>query len=336
MQVLNKLIKLYSLLFVMLLMASSVKAHEVRPALLEVKEIRAGVFDIMFKIPAIGDEVVKLIPIFPDDFEPLGPVSSQFVPGAFVQRFTLKSKNGDRLFGKEIIFEGLSSLQIDVLIQMQFNDGTNISAIVQPKSPVFKVPERGSKAQVAGSYFNMGVFHILSGIDHLLFVLALLLIVVNFKKLLKTITAFTLAHSVTLALAALGMVNVPPAPTEAIIALSIVFLCVEIINSRQGKPSITEKYPWIVAMIFGLFHGLGFAGALSDIGLPPHEIPLSLFMFNVGVEAGQVMFLGAVLFLKLIIAKININWPEGSWKLLPYVIGSLAVFWVIQRTLSFI
>ena len=132
------------------------------------------------------------------------------------------------------------------------------------------------------------------------------------------------------------MVNVPQAPTEAIIAMSIVFLCVEIINSKQGKPSITEKYPWIVAMIFGLFHGLGFAGALSEVGLPPHEIPLALFMFNVGVEAGQVMFLAVVLIIKILISRLKINWPTGSWKLLPYAIGSLAAFWVIQRTLSFI
>ena len=336
MQVLNSVIRYCLLLFVMFLLGTSVKAHEVRPALIEVKELDAGVYDVMFKIPALGNQVIKLNPLFPEGFEPLGPVVSQFVPGAFVQRFTLHSKTGEKLFGKEIIFEGLTSLQIDVLVQMQFNDGTSISAIVQPKSPVFKVPERGSSAQVAGSYFNMGVFHILSGIDHLLFVLALLLIVVDYKKLLKTITAFTLAHSVTLALAALGMVNVPQAPTEAIIAMSIVFLCVEIINSKQGKPSITEKYPWIVAMVFGLFHGLGFAGALTEVGLPQHEIPLALFMFNVGVEVGQVMFLAVVLIIKVLISRLKINWPQDIWKLLPYAIGSLAAFWVIQRTLSFI
>lgn len=325
------------LFFIVFLISIIAEAHEVRPALIKIKEIQDGVYDIMFKIPALGNQVVKLNPLFPEEFEPLGPVVSHFVPGAFIQRFTLHSNARERLFGKEIYFEGLSSLQIDVLVQMQFNDGTNISGIVQAKSPVFKVPERGSKANVASSYFNMGVFHILSGIDHLLFVLALMLLIVNNNlKLLKTITAFTLAHSVSLALAALGLVNIPSAPTEAIIALSIVFLCVEIFNSKKGKYSMAKKYPWIVAMIFGLFHGLGFAGALSEVGLPPHEIPLALLMFNVGVEVGQVLFILAILVLTGIGNRLHIKWPAWSWKLLPYGIGSIAAFWTIERIVSFL
>lgn len=336
MQVLNRYIKLYTLLFLVFLMGTSVKAHEVRPALLEVKELSQGVYDVMFKIPAIGNQVIKLSLVFPNNFEPIGPAGPILKPGALVTRFTLKSTAGESLFGKQIFFEGLSSLQIDVLVNMEFADGSTISGIVQPKSPIFKVPERGSTAQVAGSYFQMGVFHILSGTDHLLFVFALMLIVVNYKKLLKTITAFTLAHSITLALAALGIVNIPSAPTEAIIALSIVFLSLEIINVKKGRPSITAKYPWSIAMIFGLFHGLGFAGALSEIGLPPHEIPIALLMFNLGVEAGQILFLGVAILVKIIIAKLSIKWPEWSWKLLPYTIGSLSAFWVIQRALSMI
>lgn len=317
-------------------MGTSIKAHEVRPALLEVKELSPGVYDIMFKIPAIGNQVIKLSTKFPDNFVPIGPVIPILKPGALVSRFTLKSTVGESLFGKEIFFEGLTSLQIDVLVTMEFADGSTISGIVQPKSPIFKVPDRGSTSQVAGSYFQMGVFHILSGTDHLLFVFALMLIVVNYKKLLKTITAFTLAHSITLALAALGIVNVPSAPTEAIIALSIVFLSLEIINVKKGRPSITEKHPWSIAMIFGLFHGLGFAGALSEIGLPPHEIPIALLTFNLGVEAGQIMFLAVALLAKVLISKLSIPLPEWSWKVLPYAIGSLAAFWVVQRTLSFL
>jgi hypothetical protein len=139
-----------------------------------------------------------------------------------------------------------------------------------------------------------------------------------------------------LGLAVLGMVNIPPAPTEAIIALSIVFLAVEIIHVRQGKYSLTESYPWIVAMIFGLFHGLGFAGALTQIGLPANEIPLALLMFNVGVETGQVMFILAVLLVIAGLKIVKINWPEWSWKLLPYAIGAIASFWVVQRTISFL
>jgi hypothetical protein len=158
--------------------------------------------------------------------------------------------------------------------------------------------------------------------------------------LFKTITAFTVAHSITLALASLGFVHVPPGPTEAVIALSIVFLAVEIIHSRQGKFSLTEQYPWIVAMTFGLFHGLGFAGALSEVGLPQHEIPLALLMFNVGVELGQIAFVFVVLavmgLLGIATAKVPAIAPIGRWQLVPYVIGCVAAFWTIERTISFL
>ena len=327
-----KVLKSAGLFIVIVLFSIVSKAHEVRPALLTVYETEPGIFDITLKIPAIGDRIIKLVPVFPEGFELLGSPLSRALPGAYVEHLTLKAVDGETLFGKKIIMEGLTALQIDVVVQMEFADGTSVSAIVQPKSPVFEVPERGSKSQVAGSYFGMGVFHILSGIDHLLFVLALMLIVSNYWKLLKTITAFTVAHSITLALAALGMVNVPSAPTEAIISLSIVFLCVEIIHSKQGKISLTEKYPWIVAMIFGLFHGLGFAGALAEVGLPPHEIPLALVMFNLGVEAGQIMFLVVILVVIAVLNRLKISWPQGSWKLAPYVIGSLAAFWTPARS----
>jgi hypothetical protein len=158
--------------------------------------------------------------------------------------------------------------------------------------------------------------------------------------LLKTITAFTVAHSITLALASLGFVHVPPGPTEAVIALSIVFLAVEIIHSRQGKFSLTERCPWVVAMTFGLFHGLGFAGALSEIGLPQHEIPLALLMFNVGVESGQIAFVLVMLCLLVLFRYVCVKAPAvevlSRWQLVPYGIGCVAMFWTIQRTMSFL
>ena len=325
-----------SFLFIMALATNSVLAHEVRPAVLKIKELGSDIYQVTLKVPALGDRHIRLKPIFPENFVPLAPAVSRKMEGSFIEQITLSSTKGETLFGKEIIMEGLTELQIDVIVQMEFADGSSISGIVQPKSPVFEIPERGSKAKIVSSYFNMGVFHILSGIDHLLFVLALMLLVVDFKKLLKTITAFTLAHSVTLALAALGFVNIPSAPTEAIIALSIVFLSMEIIQSRKGEKSITAKYPWIVAMIFGLFHGLGFAGALSEIGLPQHEIPLALLMFNVGVEVGQIMFITAVFLILIVTKKFIPKWPDRSWKLIPYAIGSIAAFWTIERISSFI
>lgn len=326
-----------TLLFIAFFLAISTGlAHEIRPGLLQVNEVGRGIYNVTWKVPALGDRVIRLIPVFPEGFEPAGPSAPSLRSGAYIEQLTLSSQRGESLFGKEILLEGLSALQIDVMVQMEFLDGSTLSALVQPKDPVFRVPERGSKAQVAGSYFTMGVEHILGGIDHLLFVLALMLIVTGTWKLLKTITAFTVAHSITLALASLGMVNVPSAPTEAVIALSIVFLCVEIIRSRQGEKSLTEMYPWIVAMAFGLFHGLGFAGALSEVGLPQHEILLALFMFNIGVEAGQILFVLVVLAIGLALKRINLSWPEWSWKVIPYAIGSIAAFWVVQRTISFL
>ena len=181
----------------------------------------------------------------------------------------------------------------------------------------------------------LGVEHIIFGIDHLLFVLALLLIVKGIGKLVKTVTAFTIAHSITLVLAALGFVHVPGPPVEAIIALSIAFVAMEIIRQRQGHEGITARSPWLVAFTFGLLHGFGFAGALSEIGLPEQEIPLSLLFFNVGVEAGQLLFVGAVLAFTFLIKKTKVELPKWAPLIPPYAIGSLAMFWVIERVAGF-
>jgi hypothetical protein len=180
----------------------------------------------------------------------------------------------------------------------------------------------------------MGIIHILGGVDHLLFLFALMLIVSGFWKLLKTVTAFTLAHSVTLALATLGFVHVPPKPTEAVISLSILFLAAEIVRKQQGDVGLTERLPWLVTLAFGLFHGLGFAGALSQIGVPAHEVPLALLMFNVGVETGQIAFIVVVVALLAALRRLPLSLPQGFWRLAPYSIGSLAAFWTLQRLVA--
>lgn len=189
------------------------------------------------------------------------------------------------------------------------------------------------------TYLLLGVEHILGGIDHLLFVLALLLLVKGIRRLVATVTAFTLAHSLTLAGATLGFVTMPGPPVEAAIALSIVFVAAEVIHSRQGKSGLTERFPWVVAFTFGLFHGFGFAGALTDIGLPQNSIPLALLFFNVGVEMGQLLFIAAVLGLiwlgRKLANRLCLPHPKWTWAVPPYVIGSLAVFWLIQRIAAF-
>ena len=315
--------------------AMQVNAHEIRPALLDIKERDSGWFDVIWKIPTRGDRMLAITPQLPDSLELLGSPSVKDIPGARIEHSTYKS-NGEPLVGKTIVIDGLSAQQIDVLLHIQLADGTTHSAILRPGSPEFTIPLQASKLEVAGSYWRLGVVHILKGVDHLLFVLALLLIVSGFGPVITAVTAFTVAHSITLALATLGFVHVPSAPTEAIIALSILFLASEIIRQRNGEIGLTERYPWMIAFIFGLFHGLGFAGALSAIGVPQHEVPLALFMFNVGVETGQLLFIAVVLSLFKLLRRLPVTVPQGAWRVLPYGIGGVAAFWTIQRVMSFL
>ncbi|MGI9457451.1 MAG: HupE/UreJ family protein, partial [Aeoliella sp.] len=304
-----------------------------------INEREPGYYDVQWLVPALGEMSLPIQPVFPECMKPVGPPSAHAAPGAILQYFSFKT-DGAPIAGETILIDGLAGVQIDVLLRIQLANGDRHSIILRPKSPSFVIPERATKGAVSWSYLKMGVEHIIGGIDHLLFVLALVIIVPNRWMLLKTITAFTVAHSITLALASLGLVNVPSGPTEAVIALSIVFLAVEIVHSRRGKFSLAERYPWVVAMTFGLFHGLGFAGALSEVGLPQHEIPLALLMFNVGVELGQIAFVMVIL---LLLACIRILFrafpkvgPVAKRQLVPYVIGCVAAFWTIERTIGFL
>jgi len=315
--------------------AMPANADEIRPALLDIKERNTGLFAVTWKVPTRGDRVLAITPQLPDSLELLGSPTVQDVPGARIEHATYKN-NGESLTGQSIVIDGLAALQTDVLLLIQLQDGTQHSAILRPASPEFTIPLEASKLEIAGDYWRMGTIHILEGVDHLLFVLALLLIVSGLGPLVKAVTAFTVAHSITLALATLGVVQVPSAPTEAIIALSILFLASEIIHQRNGVIGITERYPWVIAFFFGLFHGLGFAGALSEIGVPQHGVPLALFMFNVGVETGQLLFIAVILSLFQLLRRIPVTVPQGAWRVLPYSIGSVAAFWTIDRVMSFL
>jgi hydrogenase/urease accessory protein HupE len=330
---------LQRLFFVVVLMglftAMPASADEIRPALLDIKEQNTGLFAVTWKVPTRGDRVLAITPRLPNSLELLGSPTIQDMPGARIEHATYKN-TGESLTGQTIAIDGLLAVQTDVLLLIQLQDGTQHSAILRPASPEFTIPLEASKLQVAGDYWRMGTIHILEGADHLLFVLALLLIVAGIGQLVKAVTAFTVAHSITLALATLGVVHVPAAPTEAIIALSILFLATEIVHKHNGQFSLTERYPWVIAFTFGLFHGLGFAGALSEIGVPQHEVPLALFMFNVGVETGQLLFIAVVVSLIALLKRLPLNAPQGSWRVLPYAIGSVAAFWTIERVVSFL
>lgn len=310
-------------------------ADEIRPALLDIREQSTGLFEVTWKVPMRGDRTLAITAHLPKTLERLGTPTVQTRPGARIERATYKN-NEANLTGQTVFIDGLAALQTDVLLLIQLQDGTQHSAILRPGSPEFTIPLEASKLQIAADYWRMGATHILEGVDHLLFVLALILIVNGMRSLLWAVTAFTVAHSITLALATLDVVKMPSAPTEAIISLSIVFLAAEIIHKQNGIIGITERYPWVIAFLFGLFHGLGFAGALSEIGVPQHEVPLALLMFNVGVECGQILFIFIVVGLIKILHKLPITIPQGAWRLMPYSIGSLAAFWTIERTLSFL
>jgi hydrogenase/urease accessory protein HupE len=322
------------LLFCTLATPSSL-ADEFRPALLEITQTESAWYSVRWKVPLQNGRPLAISPVLPEHLEQIGPASTRIFQGSAIEESTWKSESGS-LVGSTIEIANLPAIPIDVIVQIVLADGSQHSAILRPASPSYVVPERADKWTVAGSYWKIGTIHILEGYDHLLFVLALLLIVPSLWLLFKTITAFTLAHSISLALATLGVVTVPGPPTEAVIALSILFLAVEIVHSREGRLTLTERIPWVIALVFGLVHGLGFAGALAEVGLPQQEIPLALLMFNVGVETGQILFVGVVLLLVAAIKRAPFEWPKGSWRLAPYAIGGIAAFWTLQRIDSFI
>ena len=309
-------------------------AHESRPAYLEITESQANVFDITWRRPALGEMVLSMRPVFPPHCAVQGSVANYFSPGAHVSRWTLQCP-APGLIDHSIYIDGLAQTITDVLVRLQFLDGTTQTQILKPNATTMVVKGAPSTWQVISDYAVLGVEHILGGIDHLLFVLCLLLIVKRNWILVKTVTAFTVAHSITLAMATLGFVKVPQAPVEAVIALSILFLAVELVKQQHGKSDLAMRAPWIVAFIFGLLHGFGFAGALSEVGLPQSDIPLALLMFNVGVELGQLLFIAAVLLTILLwrrLIKMELRWLP---KVAVYSIGSVASFWVIERVMSF-
>jgi len=308
-------------------------AHEVRPAYLELREEQAGEFSVLWKTPMRGEMRLSLAPEFLGRTERLTPVALRDTGGAAVQTWRLRAV--EPLRGQTLHIRGLEGTMTDALVRIEFADGSAWVKRLTPQEPAATVPARQGGWSVAGEYLRLGVEHILGGVDHLLFVLALLFLVSGFGRLVKTVTAFTAAHSITLALATLGFVHVPQRPVEAVIALSIVFVAAEIVHLRKGREGVAARAPWVVAFTFGLLHGFGFAGALSEVGLPAGHIPLALLFFNVGVEVGQLLFIAAVLSLVALLRRGRMPLPGWADMVPPYAIGSVAMFWVIQRVAAF-
>jgi hydrogenase/urease accessory protein HupE len=328
----TRIVAWLSLLVAILLPIESAYAHEVRPGFLELREVAPNDFLMAWKVPALGAFRLAMEPILPDTCRTIEEPTSLQVGGAFIEHRRVRCDRS--LAGQMIAIDHLDATLTDVLVRIQSADGSVRSARLTPSSPGFTVPEQPGALMVLRAYIGLGVEHILSGIDHLLFVLCLLLLVRGIRNLLATVTAFTLAHSITLALATLGIVRVAAAPVEATIALSIVFLASELVRGDAGRGATTRSYPWLVAFSFGLLHGLGFAGALAEVGLPQGEVPLALFAFNVGVELGQLAFVAVVLSLVRVIRAMPLRLPAWAPAATGYVIGSVAAFWVFARLAS--
>ncbi|MBG7631778.1 MAG: HupE/UreJ family protein, partial [Bacteroidetes bacterium] len=308
-------------------------SHEIRPAYLQIIQTSETSYEVFWKVPSMGDAVPTIHPVFPPFFKVEELKRPNQIPGSVIYSYKISSK--ETLQGKILTIEGLNKTLIDALVTVTYLNGEKVTLMLQPDKDSSIIPGETSTYEVIKTYSQLGIEHILLGIDHLLFVLALILITRGKWRIIKTITAFTIAHSITLSLAALGYVNFPTPPVEAVIALSIVFLAIEIIKNQNGKETLTSKKPWLVAFTFGLLHGFGFAGALANIGLPQQDIPWALAFFNVGVELGQIAFIFIVLGFIFLLKKSKFSFPKGAYYVPAYSIGGVACFWLIERVVGF-
>jgi hydrogenase/urease accessory protein HupE len=319
-----------ALLLSVLYAAPSAHAHEARPAYLEIKENAGGQFSVLWRTPVLSGMRLPVVLKIPDDVRNLKEPTVQQLADSLVERRWIDAgPNG--LAGKRIEFVGLQLTITDVLVRVQMLDGRKWTVIARPSQPWVEIAASQTWLGVVGMYIVQGIRHILFGADHMLFVLGLLLIVAGRWMLLKTVTAFTVAHSITLAIATMGYAEVPVLPLNAAIALSILFLGPEIVRSWRGETSFTIRHPWVVAFAFGLLHGFGFANALTNAGLPRHDLPMALVSFNVGVEIGQLCFIGLIMALERSFRILEVRWPRWAQALPGYTVGSLGAFWTVQR-----
>ena len=317
----------------MLFGAGLASAHEVRPALIQITETAPGRYDVVWKQPMVGDMTIHLVPHLSSGVIDRAPSSQSSSPGFLIR--TWRITGGPPLDGQTVNIEGLPQTVTDVLMRVTTADGTVINDVIKPANPERRLALAAPRGLKIPAYVTLGVGHILTGFDHLMFVLGLLLLIGPNWRLVKAVTAFTVAHSLTLALAALGFVHFPSAIIEALVALSIVFVACELVPLPGRPETLTHRHPWLIAFTFGLLHGLAFAGALAEVGLPKGAEPAALFLFNVGVEIGQLTFIavaiGAIWALRWLRKRLPAITPEFARVAPAYVIGSCAAFWLIER-----
>lgn len=318
--------------------ASSAQADDLRPGYLEIREIAAQKpsdalhrYQVTWKAPIRPGLAARVVPIFPDDCTASQPERS-IDAAALLARWNITCQKA--LAGRTVRLGGLQDTNGDALMRYQSASGMTQAARMTPATPVAIIIQRPDRWQVARTYFVTGVEHILTGYDHLLFVLCLVLLLNGVRRVAVTVTAFTLAHSFTLVATTLNLISLPRQPVEAAIALSIVFLAVEIVKRKPGQVRLSERIPWIVAFLFGLLHGFGFAGALAEIGLPQGEVPMALLTFNLGVEAGQLVIVSGAMFILWALHRLHALYATRFQSISAYIIGSIAAMWLLQRILT--
>lgn len=312
--------------------AGNACAHESQPATLELRQVDRDRYEVLWRAPIYFGKPHPASLELPAEWQTVVEPTVRLLADS--QLFRRVVSVGDKgVDGSLLRFPGLENTITDVFVRLNRLDGTSMATVARPTRPYAEL--RGERAWYisAGEYVGLGFYHILQGVDHLLFVLGLLLIVQGRMLLLKTVTAFTVAHSITLAIATLGYASVPLPPLNAVIALSILFLGPEIVRCWRGETSLTIRYPWVVAFLFGLLHGFGFASGLSTTGMPKAELPPALLFFNVGVEFGQLVFVFTALALAWSFKILEVRWPRWALALPGYTVGSLGAYWTIQRTI---
>ncbi len=323
------------LAFTGLLLALPAQAHRFAPSLLKVTEVAGGQYNLVWKTPVQAASSIPLRPQWPEACEVASASPPQVEGTGRVFSWRLACGfDAQGIVGQELGISGLAANQASAMVMVSLMDGRNYQEVLNAEQTSFVVPEEPGAGEVMTDYSVLGIEHIWSGIDHLLFVFGLLLLVGGGARLLWTITAFTVGHSITLSLVTLGFFDYPVALVEFTIALSIFVLAVEL--TRREKHDALWRNPWWLAGGFGLLHGMGFAGALAETGLPQDNVPLALLFFNIGIEIGQILFIFAIILLWLLLRKPLAPYQERLLPVPVYILGVLSAMWCIERGLEVI